>query len=275
VVRTAIRAAAVTALAAAAVTASAATAPAASAQPTTLVVSVSSATDSTTPKSVTVECPATHPFLTGPGGSTSGAYYNVALTAVVPTAISATASAAELSPTTSGWSVTVYAVCSASTKTTRYETAVPDSLITPKVAVAECPDDTELYGTGFALTGTAASGLPTDVVPARDVSRVTVTAEDNGGVAGVWGLVAYAMCGPAVRSQVVVAADDAQLAPPPVAGPCPDGTVLTGVGGELFDGGGAWLTGLVPSNAGTASSTEGVWYATSATLTAYAICVPL
>lgn len=190
----------------------------AQATPNTIVVSSESARSSSSTKTQPLECPATHPFVYGPGASInliSGTAGSVAVESVVPIGAqprSIEVTAVELGTFTGTWSVIAWAVCGSFTADMQVipDSSAQNSTELSKEADPECRTDLgdALYGVGFRVTGGARNVLVHDVIPgtAATPRGVTVRATVRPGTTPNWKLEAFAICANASPTMRIVQA---------------------------------------------------------------------
>ncbi|HEU5471346.1 MAG TPA: hypothetical protein VFV67_11885 [Actinophytocola sp.] len=244
-----------------------------------------SATNGTSPKSVTVNCPAGTRVYSA-AGRINGGVGSVVLDDVTPNdgLTSVLVTAYETAPDES-WSLTGYATCGSTVQNLqRVFIASESNSDSPKSFLVTCPGSTRLYGLGAEITGGLGNVVLDDLTPNAGLTGVTVTAYENGAYAPNWRLTGYAICGNAATTMQLntssnpgglVALDP--VSPKGVTTPaCPAGTKVHGAGGTITGGiGGVSLDDVTPNvGLGTVTAT-GYTIPGSAPnwrITAYAIC---
>jgi hypothetical protein len=172
------------------------------------VVSGSSASNSTSSKTITVDCPVGS-FLYGTGGGITGGSGSVSLDAAVPEGsppFRARVTATELGAFSGNWSVSAYATCGPFTTNLQvHSTPAGQSTALTKERAVSCPTGQGLYGTGFRVTGGGGGVLVHDVIPGTSISPrgVTVRATARPGFAPNWGLEAFGVCATAAPTMRV------------------------------------------------------------------------
>jgi len=210
--------------------------------------SVTSATDTVRAKTATVTCPdGTVAF--GAGGHVNGGDGSVVLTAIVPAADLSGVSVGGLARAdfTGAWSVSAVAVCGPIGFAALLRVGVT---VDQSNATARCPNGRVLYATGFAMVEPNPGRYVDAVVPASDLSAVTVHGGGSGSPPA--GLAAYGICGArpprAERTSAVSDADSGRTRT--VIAPRPAiifdwGSAMVGAG-AVVSGGGAFLDGFGP-----------------------------
>ncbi len=159
-----------------------------------------------------------------------------------------------------------------------------------KSAVAKCPTDKRLVGTGAEITGGEGQVVIDDLTPNAALTQVTATGyEDHvpgnttaGGANKAWHITAYAICARPFPGLVLARASNPipvnppnPISPKSVTARCPANTSLVGTGGEMSGAlGDAGIVEIVPfATSVQVSAVEG-HFGTGANwrLTAYAIC---
>lgn len=160
------------------------------------IVSAVSASDSSSPKGVTVGC-SPGKQVVGTGAATANAPGQVRLTAVAPGSQSVSIRAYEDESGFAGvWSVRAFAVCAnpvAGQEIVSAATASDSN--SPKGVTANCSPGKRVLGVGAATTGGFFSGqvAPTTLVP-TGTAATTRAYEDETLYPGTWALRAYAIC---------------------------------------------------------------------------------
>src|SRR5262245_29701582 len=165
--------------------------PTASALPGLVTVNATSATDSTSSRTVVVRCPAGK-NISGVGAAVNGGGGEVVLTGYYPihgNPDSARATANEDADGYSGnWSLTVYAICVTAdpSMTIVTGTSLTDSAGN-KGAVANCPAGEETIGMGGAISGGVGQVFLTDVYPGTGLTASHAFGlEADAGYNGSW-----------------------------------------------------------------------------------------
>jgi hypothetical protein len=153
----------------------------------------------------------------------------------------------------------------------RYDASSEYNLAPLKQAQVSCPDDTVVYGTGGQINDGDGDVVMLAIVPAQDLSSVTVLAAALPGHVGPWSVTAYAVC---------FSPDG--LSPKRVMQPgltstatasCKDGRVVHGTGYELRQPPGQlFLYGLVPDPNLTEVTVRARGQWEPYTVVAYAVC---
>jgi hypothetical protein len=164
------------------------------------IVSLSSATNSVSPKSVTATCPAGKQ-LVGTGGSVSGGTGQVRMNTISPTSTGALVQAYEdETGLATNWTLVAVAICANPLPGHQIVTAAgPNNSSPPSQTLsAACPLGKSVLGVGAGVTAPAAVlgqiGL-TALTPSPGSGTVTVkAAEDQTGLASNWAIVAAAIC---------------------------------------------------------------------------------
>lgn len=219
------------------------TGPVTAAVPGIQVVEASTASNSVTPKLISVSCPAGKVLL-GTAARTAGFFGGtpeVVLEGVIPVGNAALAQAVEDEDGFAGaWALTVGAVCANPVAGLQVvtSTGVSDS-VARKQKIAICPAGKQLTGMGGAvLTGSTPGQVRLEsfsaLVPFGTVAdgANVIAAEDETGVATNWSITTYAICANPLAGMQVVSAASAggsggrQLA----SAACPAGKRLVGAG---------------------------------------------
>lgn len=125
----------------------------------------------------------------------------------------------------------------------------------PKSAIARCPGDKRVIGTGGFIVGGTGQVVIDDVTPNAPLTNVTVTGfEDDDGTANTWAVVAIAVCanplpGLELFSETRQSNSNFQTL---AAVSCPSGKRLVGVGGDITGGlGQVTMKYIAPSTSST------------------------
>jgi hypothetical protein len=208
-------------------------------------VDAESASNSSSPKSVTKTCPAGKQ-VTGAAGNIAGGkgIGQVVLRQVRPNAAltSVTVQAAEdQNGYADDWSLKAVAICATPPAGLERVSATSASDSLDKSVTATCPAGKRLLGTGGELAGGGGQVALNDLIPPSGLGSVTVRAlEDGDGTTANWSVTAHAICSNPVagRERVVATTGTDSTGDKGVGAPCPPGKQLTGVGGEIGGGGG-------------------------------------
>jgi hypothetical protein len=220
--------------------------PAAALPGTTIRISTTSASNSSSDKTVTTTCPAGKK-LVGAGAILNNGGTRVIIDSIVPNGSPNTAPSAvtvkaleDETGTAANWSVTAYGVCTSLpiTSVVRVSATSAANSNPTRAAIATCPHGTHtLLGSGFDIvTGNGEVNMH-DLIP--DLSgdgQVTVRAhEDSTGFGGTWSLTAYAVCG-VVDGDVQLAQGNAAMNSTDKAATahCADGYTALSGGVDLF-----------------------------------------
>ena len=229
-------------------------------------------------KSVTVPCPPGKRVL-GVGGQINGGQFNgkpgpIAIRELTPSAdlTSATASAVEYAGgTPSAWDVEVFAVCADPLPglTMKPGTSLTNSL-PAKTATANCPNGTQLLGTGAKTSVSALQSgpLPGDVsiekITPNGLTGVEVRAyETENELAASWTLSAYAICAsPLPGLEVMSSVPTYSVGPKTATATCSAGKSVLGTGAAiahatsdvLSEFGEVVFNGIVPASDSVLSS---------------------
>jgi DNA-binding XRE family transcriptional regulator len=244
-------------------------------------VTVGSANDSTSPKTVTVNCPA-GTRLYGIPAELQGAFGNVTLDDVTPNAAltSATVTAYENGAYASSWRLLGRAICGSPTAgLQRVFVNSASNSTSPKTVTAACPAGTRLYGLGGQLTGAVGNVFFDDMTPSSGLTSATMTAYENGAYASNWQLTSYAICANPAATMVRITTSTVSdsNSPKSVTSTCPNGTDVHGIGGELNGAVGNVVIDGIDTLGGTllfgdVSAYENGAYGSNWSATAYAIC---
>ena len=181
--------------------------------------------------------------LVGTGFARSGGGSGVVIDAVVPIGNQVTVTAVETAAgTPNQWGVTARAFCATgiSNVQVKHDESLIDG-VNPKTVEVECPFGTRVIGTAFQALGAQGEVIVTKmdpvagVAPADDKAVVKAYADDNG-IAGTWGVGAWAFCAAAPAGLEIVART---LTPPPntssytVSAGCTGSKVVVGAGTYL------------------------------------------
>lgn len=191
------------------------------------------ASDSTSPKSHFVTCPAGKVVIGG-GAQVTGGVGNVVLNVLRPEQATNRyyAKAAEdIAGYNPNWSLKVYAVCAPSTAVPGLEykrTNTPDT-----EATASCTAGKKVIGTGGEVNGGSPEAVLEDVVPAANLTNVKARTYADPGSVVTWSTIAWAICANPVPGLTLVqsafTAGTASIA-------CPAGLKVHGTGTEIAAG---------------------------------------
>lgn len=200
------------------------------------IESASTANDGTSPKSISVSCPAgTRVY--GVAAQISGAQGaatlddltpNVGLTSVFITAYE--------NGDPGDWRLIGRAYCGSPTANIQRVTVASASNSTsPKSVSVTCPAGLRLYGLGGELTGAVGNVFFDDLTPNAGLTSAFITAYENGAYASNWSLSGYAICANPAATMLRVSATTTSdsVSPKEASAPCPSGTRVHGVGAEL------------------------------------------
>ena len=258
--------------------------PASAAVPGLQRVSLASASNNSSPKTVIVGCPAGKQ-LVGTGAEITGGQGEVVLDDLRPNGTppsSVTVTAYEEDPLATNWSVTGYAICANPVAGLVRVSALssggsPDS----RTVVATCPVGKSLLGTGFEITGGLGGVVLDELRPNGSLTSTTAVAcEADPDHLPSWTLTAYGICANtvAVPGLVRVAATSPGGGAPDSASQlssCPLGKVLVGTGAGLSGATGEVVIDDLRPNAGLNATTATGYEAENPanwTITSYAIC---
>lgn len=255
------------------------------------IVSAVSATNSTSPKSMTVNCPKGKVLL-GTGYVINGATGEVVVDVLRPNGDETTAPtsvylrAVEEDAYSGRWNVQVYATCSYPISGLSRVHAVSDSNSSDYRTVrAECPGGKTLVGTGYEISGPSGEIVLDDFYPNGSETSapnavIAGAYEADPNYTGIWTLTAYGVCGYSIDGLVRARETGASNSNDyhRAVATCPTGKVVTGTGFLM-----AGVTGegvvddlIVSSTRVTVGAYEadpdyvGNWW-----LRAYAICATL
>jgi hypothetical protein len=164
-------------------------------------ISIASASNSLSPKTVTPTCPGPT-RLYGLGAEITGALGAVVLDDLIPNAglTGITVTAYETGAYAPNWTITGYAICG-NAATTMQRVAVSNPVspgldpISPKAATTTaCPPGTVLHGAGAELTGALGDVSLDEVIPSGALTDVIATGYAIAGFAGNWRIASYAIC---------------------------------------------------------------------------------
>lgn len=159
-------------------------------------VALTSANNSTSPKSVTATCPA-GTRLYGLGAELNGALGAVILDDLTPNAglTAATLTAYERGAFAGNWSITGYAVCAAGAATmTRVANTVSSGSVSPSDASVSCPAGTKIHGVGGELNGALGNVLIEDMQVTAALVSSTSKAYETIATGANWSITAYNIC---------------------------------------------------------------------------------
>lgn len=192
-------------LAAAAVTTILAIPTLAAAGPGVIVVEQRTNSDLVSPKEITAVCPP-NTLLIGAGwGQRYGSHYAV-IDEARPESDRVTVRGAKtpVGPPTS-WSLVARAICASGISNVQivHQDSVINNLGTPKTAVATCPFGTRVVGTAFEALGPEGEVMVTKIDPTDYAVSVKAYPDDTG-IAGSWGVTAWAVCASAPAGLEIV-----------------------------------------------------------------------
>jgi len=263
------------------------TAEPASAVPGRQVVTVPSAFDSSSPKSVIAYCPGGTRVLGGGVGLEGEDYPEtdgmLQITRLQPSGItnSYTATVAEIGPYGHEWRFTVYAICAEEPPGLEYLSYHSfNNSNSAKSARVDCPPGTRVIGTGARTEGGNGQVIIDDIAPDAALMTLTATAtEMAAGYGGNWSMWAYAVCaepltGLELRSAAIGPISDAGIVQVSCSSPAKQ---VIGVGAGLSGGLGqvmhlAMFPSSFPDTAVVATDEDANGLASSWTHTVYAIC---
>jgi len=250
-------------------------------------VVLTSANNSTSPKTITASCPSGRQVY-GIGYATFFGNGLVTMDDVRPNAAltSVTFTAYENGATSLNWQLYGSLRCGPANGL-RVVTANSSSNSTsPKTALATCPSSTRLYGLGGEITGGVGNVVFDDMVPNSTLTSASVVAYEDADltVTSNWSISAYAICGPAAATMVRVvetSTSDSTTSKASAPDDCPAGTRIHGAGAAISGATGqAVLTGntitppILAGDAGhaTANASENGAFSGSWSVTSYEIC---
>jgi len=190
-------------------------------------------------KTVTASCPPGQKVF-GPGGTIDMGLGEVVLDEIVPSAdlTSVTVQGLEHGNSSRNWDVTAYAICA---DPVDYMLLVsddsPQNTSSPKNVTVECPLGLRVYGLGAEIINGQGNVTLDDLDIDESLTFVDVGAYGWHGttVSNSWAVRAYAVCGTPTPTMVRKKAQQLTTSPNTVvySPSCPNGTRLTGIGGEL------------------------------------------
>jgi hypothetical protein len=246
-------------------------------------VSAVSPNNIVSPKNVTATCNAGDRLI-GAGGRINGGGGEVVLARIIPNVglTAVTVHGIEHTMQFVGWEVEAFAICDPNPPANLTRVAFSTALnnVNGKTAVANCPAGRALYGGGYELADGFGQVFPDDVRPSLAANSMTITAFDDPGFAGNWGVTSYAICGnppPNGNSLQIHVSASNTVSPKTESTPaCPFGQALTGLGGEITGAlGEVTITDLTPDpsmTAAIATGNENGPFGGPWTTTVYAIC---
>jgi hypothetical protein len=162
-------------------------------------VSVVSAFDAATPKTVQPQCPV-GTYLTGIGYELANGGGDVFPDDVTPNAVpdGATLTAFDSGPA-GNWSITGYALCAplpagAAVPVLRFAATPFNAVASKSITSPNCPAGTRAVGAGGEMTGALGNAILTNVAPNGIATRANAGAEAYNGFAGGWRLEVFAIC---------------------------------------------------------------------------------
>jgi hypothetical protein len=151
-----------------------------------------------------------------------------------------------------------------------------------KSAVATCPANQYVIGTGSNIFNGGGQVSVEAVIPDVGLTTVTVTAKETDTYTSNWEVTAYAQCAPLLPGLVRVMTNGpaSSASPQTVIASCPGGTTALGIGYDVGNGFGEVLVNQVVPNGGigvaadqvTVTAHEDGVYAANWTLIAYLVC---
>lgn len=219
---------------------------AASALPGLVRQTATSASDSKTEKSQTVDCPKGKKVLGGAGridGAPNGA---VGLTFVSPVKAGdgfMVIASEDAKGTAANWTLTAIAFCSNAPQGLEYPQYTFSAGSTKsRWSSITCPKGKKILGAGARVNGGKGRVVLTGMTPSEDGRTITATAyEDEVGTSENWSVTALATCVKPTPGLEIVQAGTVQSSDVSIASAtltCPDGTRLHGVAGEVTGGNG-------------------------------------
>lgn len=240
---------------------------------------VATSASSSLGKGIAAVCPSGKRLL-GTGGEVTGPAGQVVVDGLLPDGALTRATVNALEDetgTADPWTVTAYAICSSPVRGLERvaATSAPDSAAAKHVD-APCPAGKTLTGGGGTMNSADARVRLDSVITMSSSTQFAQTGalEGPGGNSGDWSVSAFAICA-ASASVVSVASPRAADPFKIVPARCPDGTRLTGLGGQITGAAGAaWLRWLRPNAGLTAAEVLGATHGSPPpwALTAHAIC---
>jgi hypothetical protein len=236
--------------------------------------------DGTSPKSISVSCPAgTRVY--GVAAQINGAQGaatlddltpNVGLTSVFITAYE--------NGDPGDWALIGRAYCGSPTANIQRVTITSASnSVSPKSVTVSCPAGLRLYGLGGELTGAVGNVFFDDLTPNAGLTNAFITAYENGAYASNWSLSGYAICASPAATMLRVSSTTASdsTSPKDTSATCPTGTRTHGVGAELTGAvGNAVIDGFGPIGGttlfGSIDAYEHGEFSGNWSATAYGIC---
>jgi hypothetical protein len=213
------------------------------------LVTVTSISDSNN-KSVTAECPAGKKVI-GSGGQILSGRGQVHITDMIPSAnlTSVTVGGGERvafgGSYTYDWQVVAQAMCAPATSVPDLERVEavgyepgsgPYAHTGGKVALAVCPYQKQLYGTGFEFNDAYGKVFLQKLRPNPGLDWVEAAAKPNESGLPAWSLTAYAICGAPRTTMTLVpalSADDPNDSKGVTTNGCASGTTLAGTGAYI------------------------------------------
>jgi len=201
-----------------------------------------SANNSSTTKTVTVDCPAGTTVIGG-GGYVGGTTNQAFITGLEPVvAMNGTGYRTTATEDETGyagdWYVVGYALCAPAPAGLEYRSASTTSSSQSSQGVsATCTTGKQVLGTGAVVNGGGREVGLSHMLPTPDaLTHVAAVAhEDETGYGGMWSVTAFAVCAnPPPRLQRVIAFPTTHRNS--AVAVCPDGTQVHGIGGYLSGG---------------------------------------
>jgi hypothetical protein len=241
------------------------------------------ATDSSTTKSLTATCPAGTRVITAGGDTTGSANGRVVLDVMRPdpTLTKVTVHAREDETGTSAtWFLQAFVTCAPAPAGLELVKATSPTDSAAKSVTATCPTGKRLLGSGAETTGAGGQVLVGGLRPNSGLTSATVSAtEDATGTTATWSVTAYAICAPAPRGLQLVGATSASdsTASKVATAHCPAGLSVIGTLGTVNSSAGHVVRDAVFSDAdltsaGFSAFEDVAGTAKSWSVTAYAIC---
>ena len=214
------------------------------------IVSATSPTNGSSPKSITASCPPGRRVI-GTGAEISGGDGRVALDELRPRTDTVTATADNLGDFDQPWSVTAQAICATPLTGLEIVTAVSDLGSAPtRLAQANCPTGKRRLGSGFDISGGNGEVGPLQLLPVQ--VGILATAIEHRDFDGDWTVRAFAICGGLNLQTVEVRSLTDSTSPKSAMAACRPGKQLVGTGFHLGGQvpGFAMAEGVIPSPSG-------------------------
>jgi hypothetical protein len=160
-------------------------------------VSQGSPENSNTFKTVLVSCP-TGKKVYGTGATIQGGFGNVVIDDIFPTPdlSGVVVTAYENGAYAGNWRVIARATCGSPAPGLQLATPVSSATnsLTSKDAIATCPGNTRLIGSGAEVTGALGAVFIRAMIPQPENDRTIVRASEDEAFTGNWSVTAYAIC---------------------------------------------------------------------------------